>query len=130
MTRRLLALLFASAALSVGAQTPMTTRYIVGTRAAGKAAAARVLQSDDAVRVHAVRAFDSVPAFAANLTADEAAVLRTSPGVRYVQPVVERHLADLPSAPRPSRPIATSSPFELSQTVPYGIDLLHARSVL
>jgi subtilisin family serine protease len=129
MTRRLLAVLFASAALSAAAQTTTTARYIVGTRAAGKAAAARMLQTDEAVRVHAVRAFDSVPAFAASLTPDEAAALRSSPGVRYVQPVVERHLADVPSAPRPIRPIATSSPFELAQTVPYGIDLVHARAV-
>jgi serine protease len=130
MTRRLLVLLLATVAVSVSAQTA-PTRYIVGTRSAGNVAAARMLQTDEsAVRVHAVRAFDSVPAFAATLTADEAATLRISPGVRYVQPVVERHLADaIPASKPPYRSIATSSPFEAPQVVPYGIDLVHARDV-
>jgi serine protease len=131
MTRRLLVLLLVTAAVSASAQTTPPTRYIIVTRAAGKVAAARMMQTDEAaVRVHAVRAFDSVPAFAATLTADEAAALRTSPGVRYVQPVVERHLADTaPASKPPYRPIAASSPFEAAQVVPYGIDLVHAREV-
>src|SRR5258708_18411122 len=133
MTRHLLALFLASA-LSAAAQTaPTPTRYIVGTRAAANVAATRMLQSDDAVRAHAVRAFDNVPAFAATLTADEAAALRKTSGVRYVQPVVERHLLDAPhsanAAAHPTHPIADGSPYATAQTVPYGIDLVHARDV-
>ena len=128
MTRHLLALFLVSA-LSTAAQTT-PTRYIVGTKAAGNVAAARMLQSDDAVRAHAVRAFDNVSGFAATLSTDEAAALRKTSGVRYVQPVVERHLLDAPhSANAATHPITDGSPYAFAQTVPYGIDLVHARDV-
>lgn len=129
MTRRFSALLLFAAALTAAGQNG-TARYIVGTKAAGTASASRVLQTDEAVRVHAVRAFVNVPAFAATLTPDEAAALRGSAGIRYVQPVVERHLFDAPTSPKAvSHPVADASPYVKAQTVPYGIDLIHARDV-
>src|SRR5258707_9017523 len=98
MKRPLLAcFLLLLAALPGGAQT--TSRYLIGTRATGRTAS-RALQSNDEMRLHAVRAFDNVEAFAATLTSDEAAALRRSAGVRYVTPVVERHLLDAPRQTR------------------------------
>ena len=86
MTRPLIAFFLVTAALSTAAQTT-PARYIVGTKTAGNVAAARMLQTDEAVRAHAVRAFDNVPAFAATLTADEAAALRRACAVRPPRPI-------------------------------------------
>src|SRR5262249_43301009 len=66
----------------------------------------------------------------ATLTADEAAAMRTSPSVRYVTPVVERHLLDATTASRVTRAVApNASPNQTAQSVPYGIDLVRAREV-
>lgn len=128
MKRPLLAcFLLLLAALPGGAQT--TSRYLIGTKATGRTAS-RALQSNDEMRLHAVRAFDNVEAFAATLTADEAAALRLSAGVRYVTPVVERHLLDAPRQTAATASVtANDSPYSGAQTVPYGIDLVHARDV-
>jgi serine protease len=90
-------------------------RYLVATRgpvldriAEGMV---RATQAEDR-RVGGTRAFRSVNGFAADLTASEAAALRRSPGVRFVEPVVERHAFDLRSYP--------------GQTTPYGVGLVQA----
>ncbi len=103
MKRSLLAVsLLLLAALPGAAQTK--TRYMIGTKAAGRTAASRLLQSNDEMRAHDVRAFDNFDGFAATLSADEAATLRGSAGVRYVT-------------------------YTNAQTVPYGVDLVHAREL-
>lgn len=129
MKRSLLAVsLLLLAALPGAAQTK--TRYLIGTKTTAHAVAGRLTQSNDDVLAHRVRAFDNLDTFAATLTSDEAAALRGSAGVRYVTPVVERHLLDAPGAARTTAAIvASGSPYTSAQTVPYGIDLIHAREL-
>ena len=89
-------------------------RYFVATRRPireiGVNSVARELRDPGERRV---KTFDIVHGFAASLTAAEAASLRNSPDVRYVEPVVSRHL--LATVAKPGR-----------ETTPYGISLVHA----
>src|SRR5579884_857058 len=70
-------------------------RYLVATRIAPREAPLRMLRDSGEARTHAVRAFQSVDAFAATLTPDEVAQLKASPHVRFVSPIVERRASDL-----------------------------------
>ena len=99
------------------------SRYIVATRSAPRVA--RMALVDDAVvtRERGVRTFDSIDAFAADLTDAEAAQLRLEPGVRWVRRVVARQIADA----APSFATAPSSaPLDESQSVPWGVDHVNA----
>lgn len=91
-----------------------TERYFVATRRplreVGVTAVARELR-DPAER--RVSTFTIINGFAANLTAEEAASLRTSADVRYVEKVVPRYLMANVSKPG-------------EQMVPYGIALVKA----
>lgn len=71
-----------------------------------------------------VSAFRALDGFAADLTAEEAAALRRSPGVRYVEKAVERHIlgGDFSSVTNAARNLS-------GQTVPAGIDVVRARDV-
>ncbi len=71
-----------------------------------------------------IRAYHIIDGFSADLTADEAAALKASPGVSYVSPAVERHALDV--APKTS---LTDGANPFGQVVPYGIDLVRAREV-
>lgn len=121
---RLLALLLL-VALPVAAAPPK--RYIVTLRegAAYRPAVHALATGGEAVR-HAARELGIINGFAAALTDEEIAGLKSSPDVLSIDPVVERHLLSVgPTfAPRP-----TGSPMTLEQTVPWGIDLIHARDV-
>jgi subtilisin family serine protease len=75
-----------------------------------------------------VRNFDSVDAFAADLTDAEAAQLRRAPGVRSVQRVVPRQLTDNASAP-PFVAAPDDGPLDSEQSVPWGIALVNAQQV-
>ncbi|HYR28378.1 MAG TPA: S8 family serine peptidase, partial [Thermoanaerobaculia bacterium] len=61
-----------------------------------------------------VKGFQSFQGFAATLTADEAAAVAASDDVRWIEPVIERHAT--------AQARATTG-----QTIPYGVDLVHAR---
>jgi subtilisin family serine protease len=91
-----------------------TGRYFVATRRPireiGVNSVTRQLRDAGERRV---RTFEIVHGFTADLTAAEAASLRNSPDVRYVEPVVSRHL--LANVSRPGQ-----------QITPYGIALVHA----
>ena len=91
-----------------------TARYFVATRRPireiGVTSVARELR-DPAER--RVSTFTIVNGFAANLTDAEAATLRRSPDVRYVERVVSRHLMANVSKPG-------------EQMVPYGVTLVNA----
>src|SRR5712691_8189031 len=102
-----------------------TQRYIVATRASVPTAriASMIRDVETTPQPRSVESFRSIAGFAADLTDDEAAALRKSPDVRYVEPVVERHALDLGVTTQADVP----SPF--GQTVPYGIDLVRAREV-
>src|SRR6266849_171188 len=95
-------------------------RYLVATRKAPRSTELRMIRESSEFRSHAVRAFDAVDAFAADLTADEVAALKRSSDVRFVTLTVERHaLADLQAAPN-------GSPYRAAQTVPQGLTMIHA----
>jgi subtilisin family serine protease len=115
----------ATAALAAGPEAETTT-WIVGTRGAAA--------SERAARTRPVQRLLSVEGYAAEMTADEAAVLRHSPDIRYVERAVERHLyrarqtGPRLEAPR-QRVTAPASARSAMQTVPYGIDLVRARDL-
>lgn len=104
-------------ALATTAAAEETHRYLVATkkpfRAGALAAVLRDARQD--VSPREVEGFHSFDGFAADLTASEVAELRRNPNVRWVEDVVERH-----AFARPMRNLN-------AQTVPYGIDLIHAR---
>ena len=87
-----------------------TQRYFVATRRPVREIAVNSVARDASRRA---ASFNIVNGFAADLTPAEAASLRNSPDVRYVEPVVPRHL--FASVSQPGR-----------QLVPYGISLVHA----
>ena len=122
MRRFLPVLLFAALPLAAAE----TQRYIVTMRPVANRPAVRVLGDNDDVRSHAARELGIIDGFAADLTNEEVVALKRTPGVRSIDPIVERHLLDTTPlfAPR-----AEGSAFAASQTVPYGIDLVHARDV-
>lgn len=132
MTRSFAVLLAAALALPALAASSVSTpgatatkRYIVATKRPVREAPLQLLRDGDEVFVHKVRRFESVAAFAADLTAEEAAALRRSSDVRSVDEVVERHLLDVPHGAK----LAAEAGFDEAQTVPYGIDLVRAREV-
>ena len=88
-----------------------TERYFVATRR--PAAQTRIATQLRDAGERNMAAFGIVSGFAADLTADEAAALRKSSDVRYVEPVVPRFLHATVSKPG-------------EQIVPYGISLVHA----
>ena len=99
---------------------------LLGASAAAAPAGRYIVALHPIAKRPAVRAARELPVingFAADLSDDEVAALRQSSAVRYLDPVVERHLLD-DFAPR-----ATASPLSTAQSVPYGIDLVHAPAV-
>ena len=98
-------------------------RYLVATRKASRNVDLRMMREAGEFRTHAVRAFDAVDAFAADLTSDEVAALRRSPEVRFVTLAVERHL--LSDSPR-LHVDPHGSPYRGTQTLPDGIRMIHA----
>ena len=107
-------ILFAVAA-TVSAEE--TQRYLVATRQpfhAGAVASA-LREARGEITLRDVAGFESFQGFAADLTPSEVARLRRSGGVRWIEPVIERH-----AFARPMRAVGR-------QTLPYGLDLIHAR---
>src|SRR5439155_15685493 len=100
-------------------------RYIVITRQAADQTSMQMLRQSDDLQ-HAVRKFSIINAFAATLTEGEVTAMQRAPEVISVEPVVERHALDAGPAVTPQSNLAQLS---ISQTVPYGIDLVHAREV-
>src|SRR3569832_1441938 len=99
-------------------------RYIVMTRPAFRHHQVTLLQSESPDADHAVREFQTIDGFAATLTDEEVTQLKHAAGVRFLSPVVERHLLDV--APAKMQP-SISSVYQRQQVTPYGIDLVHAR---
>lgn len=111
-------LCFATGALA----SPSTSRYLIALRHPAHQAQLHILRDSDDFRDHEARVFAAIDAFAASLSADEAAQLRRSPEVRYVSPVVERHA----SQETVLRPSAAGSAFSTAQITPWNIPLVHA----
>ncbi len=119
----LLALTLAAPAFAEPAQ-----RYLVAMRDDAPASRLRVTSNAEAAAAHDVRAFRYVNAFAASLTAEEAAELRQSPHVASIAPVVERH-ADAFDAVQTSAIKITTHVDYLRQSTPWGITAIDAQSV-
>jgi serine protease len=104
-------------------------RYIVGLRHAPQrlGLASRIASEPREREERAVRDLSSIDAYAADLTEAEAAQLRISPDVRYVNPVVSRYM--LEGTPGPAGSVPLDSPYVSRQVVPYGIDMIHSRDV-
>src|SRR6266571_5572874 len=98
-------------------------RYLVATRKAPRNVELRMVRESGEFRAHAVRAFEAVDAFAADLISDEVAALRRSPEVRFVTPTVERHLL---SDGAPTHAASNGSAYRATQTLPEGLELIHA----
>ena len=113
-------------ALAVPAVAAPAKRYLVATKRPVRQAPLQLLRDGDEVIEHKVHRFESVAAFAANLTDDEAAELRKSAEVRSITEVVERHLLDIAHG---AKLASDASHYDAVQTIPYGIDLVRAREV-
>ena len=102
-----------STTLSASAESQ---RYLIATsRPLGVGAAGSILRElRQGVSPAELVPLKSFQGFAAELTESEAAMLRRSGDVRWVEPVIERH----------ALAVARNHG---GQTVPYGIDLVHAR---
>ena len=125
MRRTVIAVLFLLL-LPTLAPAAESRRYIVslerGVPATRATALLRDIDADPQRRD--IAEFSRFGLFAATLTDEEAARLSASSNVRYVEPVVERHIlgASLPA-------IADALRNLNGQTVPFGIDLVRARDV-
>ncbi|PYQ60728.1 MAG: hypothetical protein DMF58_07190 [Acidobacteria bacterium] len=111
--RPLITALFVIGLLS--APVEAADRYLVATRGVST----KVLRETES---HEIRAFESVNAFAANLTAAEVAELTRSGQVRFITPVVERHASvegALQRAPN-------GSIYTTAQMMPFGVAMVHA----
>ncbi|HVG25273.1 MAG TPA: S8 family serine peptidase [Thermoanaerobaculia bacterium] len=100
--------------LTVSSYGAEARRYLVGTKRAAKKTSVAILadsvgEADD----RDVQTFSVIDGFAADLTPEEAAALRRSPEVRWVEPVAARQLAA--SAVKPGE-----------QVMSYGVTQVHA----
>jgi serine protease len=110
----------ALAFLATGAFASGTQRYLVATQHPFHAGtlAGIAKEARQGLELRGAEGFgEAFDGFAADLTADEVAELKRNSNVRWLEPVVERHAFAQPSR-NPQ-----------IQTVPYGIDLIHARDV-
>jgi len=125
--KRTLALL-----LGLLAVTPLLAaerqRYLVASPKGG-ASVAKLHVTSDAVEVaeRHVRTFRNIDAFAADLTAEEAADLRTSSGM-LVEPILEREALDDGSTAARSDS-STDDGRDVAQTTPWGLLNIHAPDV-
>jgi subtilisin family serine protease len=117
MNRCALLLVTVASLLPFPAFAQTTQRYIVMTRQSAPQAL-RALRNDDwEPRDRSdVHEFKYIDGFAADLTADDLAKLKASSNVRWIEPVLERHLL--------SDTITAGA-----QTTAYGINMVHAPEV-
>lgn len=112
----LAALLLLAFSGSLFAQGAMQ-RYLVGTRHGSLQGIREIVGVEIPARQYReVVPFESVNAFAVDLTSDEVATLRRSPNVRYVEPDIEVHAL-------------TDTVTPGSETVPYGVTMVDAPGV-
>ena len=102
--------------------------YLVATRHPVRNLKA-VLDRVPGVDVARVESFESVNGFAAHLTAAEAAELRMSPEVLFIEPDFERHAIGFEV--RQGGPVAGGESLEIAsaastQQIPYGINMVNA----
>ncbi|HYI11341.1 MAG TPA: S8 family serine peptidase [Thermoanaerobaculia bacterium] len=122
MTRRLPALLGLLLALPLAAAD--TQRYLIASRDGSPVHRLRTSTNAAGGVLKHVRTFGTINAFAADLTAEEAADLRS--GDVIVEPVLEREAFEL--APQSSLPSANSE-VPAAQQVPWGITAINAPQI-
>jgi subtilisin family serine protease len=130
MKRSALVALLAALALPLFAAPK--ERYLVMTRVALRESRG-VLRDTLEATDRAVRPFRNLEAFAVDLTAEEATAMRGASDVRVVERVVPRSINDrggftpvrIESGPKPAAPLS----FTDHQTIPWGVDAIHARDV-
>lgn len=119
-------LIVSLAALAVAASAfAEQARYVVATRGAARSAPIQIVRDPVDIVERSVRTFQSVNAFAADLTVEEVAELRRSPYVRYVQKVVPHVAFATEAAAVP----VSGRRYSHAQTVPWGIDNIRTRDV-
>ncbi|HEX9160207.1 MAG TPA: S8 family serine peptidase [Thermoanaerobaculia bacterium] len=129
--RKLLAIVVVIAGAVPAFAQSKTTRYLISMRRPARMSGVRLLRDSAEAAAHDVRTFDNIDFAAATLTDAEAAELRKASDVRFLSPVVPRYIETV-SQPVPSRLKLRAEPqsrHSASQTVAYGIDLVHARDV-
>jgi serine protease len=101
-------------------------RYTIATDGAPRAAALRIATNavEEGEDSPHVRTFRNLNGFAADLTPEEAAALRDTPGVRAVEPVVERW-ATAVVEPLPPSSLASYA----KQITPWGLPAIHGEEV-
>jgi subtilisin family serine protease len=104
-----------------------THRYLVATTRAPRTMKLHALSAAE-VTARNVRTFDTIDAFAVDLTDAEADEMRKSAGVRYVSRTIAIHAVDN-IAPARLAPHAAVAPLNKKQIIPPNIDLIHAREV-
>jgi serine protease len=101
----------------------ITHPYLVGTHHASREAIGR-LRAESAIAGRNLQAYDIIDGYRADLTDDEAAALRESAEVKYIEPDIQRHALDMPHS------IQTNELRSLTgQTTPYGVKMVHAPEV-
>lgn len=119
----LLALIPARAAFGETAPSA-TRRYLVATREPFAADRFRAIQPDGGAAARNVTAFRAFDGFAADLDPTSVAALRASSGVRWLEPVVERHALDLER--RKTHAARTPYATRSAQTIPQGVSAVGA----
>jgi serine protease len=101
-------------------------RYVVALKRGALRAepSALIRDVESAPRARRIASLSLINGFAADLTAAEAAAMKRSAGVRYVEPVVTRYALGRLSV----RSDATTRNL-LGQTTPFGLDMIRAREV-
>jgi subtilisin family serine protease len=146
MKRSALVALLAALALPLFAAPK--ERYLVMTRVALRESRGVLRDTLDSTD-RAVRPFRNIEAFAVDLTAEEAKAMRAAGDVRVVERVVPRFISDrgttssdrgttlsdrgttFSSSPRTDGAMKPAAPFSFTdhQTIPWGLDAIHARDV-
>ncbi len=122
--KRMLLLLALSVTTAISADE--TARYIVATRQPARLSPLHFVKDSAEAVERDVRTFESVNAFAADLSVSEVEELRRSPHVRYVEPVVPVFATDVAVQ---ALPIVGGRRYAYSQTVPWGIETVRAPQV-
>lgn len=124
MKKFLAVLMTLCAASSLLAQS--RTRYLISMRRPAAVSSLRLIRDAAESTAHSVRTFRNIDVVAADLTEAEVAALKKSGDVRYVSPLVVRSLSSIETS---KLPVTGQARLAKVQTVPYGIDLVHAREV-